>query len=144
MATPIRKPTVDTYPVAQRHAAPPERIIEFGSGLPNGPGGLISFVRGEDGTLLVLVYRMDEGVTVQVGSATSLPGGVAAGLAREYMPPAPPASAFVLVSGNPVDGFTFYGPVPTTENPELERRAEREFPDSGATWWYAPLIPAAE
>lgn len=64
MAT--RKPTVDVRPVAGKYAAATERIIEFGSGEPNGPGGLISFTRGDDGTLLVLVYRMDQGVTVQV------------------------------------------------------------------------------
>lgn len=43
-----------------------ERIIEFDSGKPNGPGGLISFKRGDDGTLTVSLYQLDEGVTVYV------------------------------------------------------------------------------
>lgn len=47
-----------------------ERIIEFSSGKPNGPGGLISFKRRDDGTLVVSLYQMDEGVTVHVEGVT--------------------------------------------------------------------------
>jgi len=47
--------------------------------------------------------------------------------------------SYVLMAGNPADGFKVYGPVPTTENLELEARVEREWHDSGCTWWYLPL-----
>lgn len=42
----------------------------------------------------------------------------------------------LLVYGNPVDGFTFIGPI-TPNDPELEAWIENHL--AGETWWYAPL-----
>lgn len=60
-----------TVGIADNHAnKADERIIEFNSGKPNGPGGLISFKRQDDGTLVVSLYQMDAGVTVHVDGVT--------------------------------------------------------------------------
>lgn len=60
-----KRPYVNVTPVADKYADKRnERIIEFSS--PSGKGGLISFREKEDGTLTVDLYRMDEGITVQV------------------------------------------------------------------------------
>lgn len=60
----MSKPIVNTNPVANTYAGPSERIVEFSSGKPNGPGGLISVTRKDDGAVRVDVYRMDERVEV--------------------------------------------------------------------------------
>ncbi len=62
----MRKPSINIKPVANNYAMPHERIVEINSGTPGGPGALVSLVAGEDGTLLVEIYRIDEGVTVRV------------------------------------------------------------------------------
>ncbi len=67
----MSKPTVDKDPVANQYAGRTERIVEFGSGEPNGPGGLISFTRNDDGTLHVSLYRLDKGVVVTVSEERS-------------------------------------------------------------------------
>jgi hypothetical protein len=56
----MRKPKVDTAPVASRYAMDHERIIEFSSAAG---GGLISF-RILDGRLRVEAYRTDDTVDV--------------------------------------------------------------------------------
>lgn len=65
----MARPTVTIKNViADSHAnKADERIVEFNSGVTNGPGGLISLKRLEDGTLSVTLYRLDAGVTVHVG-----------------------------------------------------------------------------
>jgi hypothetical protein len=62
----MARPKVTTGPADQYANKTDEKIIEFSSGEPNGPGGLISFKRLADGTLSVSLYRLDEGVTVHV------------------------------------------------------------------------------
>jgi hypothetical protein len=52
--------------------------------------------------------------------------------------------SYVLMAGNPVDGFRVYGPFATTENSEAEARAQQEWPDSGCTWWYLPITAGDE
>lgn len=60
-----RKVSVNTKPIASHYASPNERIIEFTA--PNGKGGLISlFYNEETGVVRVGVYRLDEGVHVDV------------------------------------------------------------------------------
>lgn len=60
-----KKPVIKSGP-ASNHAGPCETILEFNSGVPNGPGGLLSLTRNGDGTLTVSLYRLDSGVTVTV------------------------------------------------------------------------------
>lgn len=71
----MARPTVTIQSVADHYAnRTDERIIEFSSGEPGGPGGpggLISFKRRNDGSLSVDVYRLDEGVTVNVSAERS-------------------------------------------------------------------------
>jgi hypothetical protein len=65
----MRKPRVNTNPVANTYSSPAERIVEFHSGKPGGSGGLISFRRLEDGTLQVDLYQLDPAVVVNVSAA---------------------------------------------------------------------------
>lgn len=67
---PSRKIKVSTSCVANGHAEPNEKIIEFSS--PNG-GGLISFQLKDDGTLNVSVYNTDATVMVQTPKAAGQP-----------------------------------------------------------------------
>ncbi len=61
----MSRPRVIKKCVANRYAAPCERIVEFvGSG---GNGGLISLVQHEDGRMTVDVYRYGPRVEVRVG-----------------------------------------------------------------------------
>ncbi len=62
----MSKPSVNTNPVANGYTEKNERIVEFNSGVPNGPGGLISLRRTEEGKLQVSVYRTDDDVDVIV------------------------------------------------------------------------------
>ena len=57
------KPSIKRGP-ASAYAATSETIMEFNSGEPGGPGGLISLLRKDDGKLLVSLYRLDDGVEV--------------------------------------------------------------------------------
>jgi len=59
----MSRPKVIVNCVAQRHAGPTERIIEFAD-RETGKGGLISFCRLADDTLAVDVYRCDKGIRV--------------------------------------------------------------------------------
>ena len=61
----MKRPKVLTRCVANRYAAPNERIVEFTS--KNG-GGLISFATLLDGRLAVDVYRCDPTVVVRIGT----------------------------------------------------------------------------
>lgn len=65
----MAKPSVNLKPVAGNYAAPNERIIEFSNGRKSMDalkGGLISIRTLDDGSVVVDVYRLDEGVTVNV------------------------------------------------------------------------------
>jgi hypothetical protein len=44
----------------------------------------------------------------------------------------------LLVTGNPENGFTFYGPV-TPNDPDLDEFTDREL--AGQYWWHIPLTP---
>lgn len=58
-----RRPTINTRCVADRYSGPCERIAEFTT--PSGKGGLISIRERDDGRVIVCVYRVDSGVTVE-------------------------------------------------------------------------------
>lgn len=60
----MRKPSVNTNPVANQVSGKNERIIEFSS---NNGGGLISLWEMADGTLSVHLYRHDDTVKITVG-----------------------------------------------------------------------------
>lgn len=76
----MSKPVIKSGP-ASKYAMPNETIVEFNSGLPNGPGGLISLLRRDNGELSVNIYRLDAGVHVLVGETAEL---------RESQPTADP------------------------------------------------------
>lgn len=59
-----RKPKVMIDCVAERYSNNDERTIEFS--FPEGEGGLINFRRLQDGTPVVDIYRIDQGVKVLV------------------------------------------------------------------------------
>jgi hypothetical protein len=59
----MKRTNVNLKPVADGYTATNERIIEFFDE-PTQQGGLISFRRTDDGSLVVNVYRVDEKVTV--------------------------------------------------------------------------------
>lgn len=63
----MKRPKVTTKCVADRYAAPNERIVEFSA--PSGAGGLMSFVLHDDGTLTVDLYRLSD-TTVRVSEVT--------------------------------------------------------------------------
>lgn len=58
------RPTIKSPCVADRYASPHQRIAEFSA--PNGKGGLISVSQKPDGSVEVVLYRLDKGVTVDV------------------------------------------------------------------------------
>ena len=64
----MRKPKVNTNPVANNYSAPNERIIEYSS---QSGGGLIAF-RETDGHLTVDLYRHDGTVDIRVGQPDGL------------------------------------------------------------------------
>lgn len=67
------KPTVTLKCPANAHAGPKERIVEFTNGYTTSTehkGGLIRLRNLADGTLVVTIYRVDDGVTVVAGSTT--------------------------------------------------------------------------
>lgn len=47
----------------------------------------------------------------------------------------------IVVTGNPVDGFTFYGPTQANSD---EVGFLTDIVLDGQDWWYAPLIPLQE
>ena len=61
----IRKPRVNTNPIANAYAPDQERIVEF-SFQNEGGGGLISLRPWQDGTSGVHLYRLDPNVKVTV------------------------------------------------------------------------------
>ena len=68
----MKKPKVLTKCVANNYAGPDERIIEYTFG-PDGRGGnvggLIRFVRTQDGHFVVDLYCHDARVEIRVGKA---------------------------------------------------------------------------
>jgi hypothetical protein len=64
-----RRPSVQLPCIADRYAATGERIVEFNANDGTGRGGLISLRlrgEGEEGALLVELYRLSDGVVVDV------------------------------------------------------------------------------
>jgi hypothetical protein len=55
-----------------------------------------------------------------------------------YTPKPGPDEQFILVTGNPVDGFNYTGPFPTSE------AAMREGEGADGDWWIARLWQPAE
>lgn len=59
---------VNTNPVANAYASRGEHIVEYSNN--QGQGGLISFREGDDGQVIVELYRHDENVLIRVGEAS--------------------------------------------------------------------------
>jgi hypothetical protein len=84
--------------IADRYAEPDEMIVEFSSGAPNGPGGLLSMRRQEDGALNMHLYRTDPGVHVfvenrhNVTRAITVSDGVTLDVQMRYTAPSPSPS----------------------------------------------------
>lgn len=62
----MKRPRVIINPVADKHHAANERIVEFC--FPDGTGGLISFGVSKNGKKRVEIYRCDEDIEVLAGS----------------------------------------------------------------------------
>lgn len=68
----MSKPIVNTNPVANGYADSTERIVEFNSGVSNGPGGLISLRRTAAGKLQISLYRLDDNIEVLLSEDTTV------------------------------------------------------------------------
>jgi hypothetical protein len=60
------RPSVNVTPIADRHAPPGCRIIEFS--FPDGTGGLIALASAYDGQPYLSIYRYDPALQIEVST----------------------------------------------------------------------------